>query len=87
MITFYCLRFETSQPEGPDSRIYNPQEHGGPVISPGIGFPFHRLLRATLEVFEPAFTRDLLCWRGPAANDRPTDRTAGQDMHVFPIYD
>jgi hypothetical protein len=28
------------QPEGPDPRIYIPQEQGGPVIPPGTGFPF-----------------------------------------------
>jgi hypothetical protein len=33
------------QPGRPGSRIYIPQEQGGPVISPGIGFPLHRLLR------------------------------------------
>jgi hypothetical protein len=33
------------QPGGPGSRIYIPQEEGGPVIAPGTGFPFRRLLR------------------------------------------
>jgi hypothetical protein len=33
------------QPGGPGSRIYIPQEQGGPVMSPGTGFPFRRLLR------------------------------------------
>jgi hypothetical protein len=33
------------QPGGPGSRIYIPQEQGGPVIPPGTGFPFRRLLR------------------------------------------
>jgi hypothetical protein len=33
------------QPGGPGPRIYIPQEHGGPVMSPGIWFPFHHLLR------------------------------------------
>jgi hypothetical protein len=33
------------QPGWPGSRIYIPQEQGGPVIPPGTGFPFHRLLR------------------------------------------
>jgi hypothetical protein len=33
------------QPGGPGPRIYIPQEQGGPVIPPGTGFPFHRLLR------------------------------------------
>jgi hypothetical protein len=32
------------QPVGPGPRIYNPQEPGGPVIPPGTGFPFRRLL-------------------------------------------
>jgi hypothetical protein len=30
---------------GPDSRIYIPQEQSDPVIPPGTGFPFRRLLR------------------------------------------
>jgi hypothetical protein len=30
---------------GPGPRIYIPQEQRGPVIPPGIWFPFHRLLR------------------------------------------
>jgi hypothetical protein len=30
---------------GPGSLIYIPQEQGGPVIPPGTGFPFRRLLR------------------------------------------
>jgi predicted PurR-regulated permease PerM len=34
-----------SQPGGPGPRIYIPQEQGGPVIPPGTGFPFRRLLR------------------------------------------
>jgi hypothetical protein len=33
------------QPGGPGFRIYIPQEQGGPVIPPGTGFPFCRLLR------------------------------------------
>jgi hypothetical protein len=33
------------QPGGPGPRIYIPQEQGGPVITPGTGFPFRRLLR------------------------------------------
>jgi hypothetical protein len=36
-----------AQPGGPGSRIYIPQEQGGPVIPPGTGFPFCRLLRLT----------------------------------------
>jgi hypothetical protein len=42
------------KPEGPGSRIYIPQEQGGPVIPPGTGFPFRRLLLlagTTVEVF------------------------------------
>jgi hypothetical protein len=35
------------QHEGPGPCIYIPQEQGGPVISPGTGFPFRRLLRLT----------------------------------------
>jgi hypothetical protein len=33
------------QPGGPGPRIYIPQVLGGPVILPGTGFPFRRLLR------------------------------------------
>jgi hypothetical protein len=33
------------QPGGPGPRIYIHQEQGGPVITPGTGFPFRRLLR------------------------------------------
>jgi hypothetical protein len=33
------------QPGGPGPRVYIPQKQGGPVIPPGTGFPFHRLLR------------------------------------------
>jgi hypothetical protein len=33
------------QPGGPGPRIHIPQEQGGPVIPPGTGFPFRRLLR------------------------------------------
>jgi hypothetical protein len=33
------------QPGGPGPRNYIPQEQGGPVIPPGTGFPFLRLLR------------------------------------------
>jgi hypothetical protein len=34
-----------TQPGGPGSHIYIPQEQGGPVIPPGTGSPFRRLLR------------------------------------------
>jgi hypothetical protein len=30
MTTFYCLKFESLQPEGPGPRIYMPQEQGSP---------------------------------------------------------
>jgi hypothetical protein len=33
-----------SQPGGPSPRIYIPQEQGGPLIPPGTGFTFRRLL-------------------------------------------
>jgi hypothetical protein len=33
------------QPGGPGPRIYKSQGQGVPVIPPGTGFPFHRLLR------------------------------------------
>jgi hypothetical protein len=34
-----------SQPGGPGSRVYIPQEQGGPVIPPGTPFPLRRHLR------------------------------------------
>jgi hypothetical protein len=34
-----------SEPGGPGPRIYIPQEQGGPVVPPGTGLPFRRLLR------------------------------------------
>jgi hypothetical protein len=40
------------QPRGPGSRIYNPQEKGGPVIPPGIGFPLRRLLRLIVSGYK-----------------------------------
>jgi hypothetical protein len=33
------------KPGGPGPRIYIPLEQGGPVITPGTGFPFRRLLQ------------------------------------------
>jgi hypothetical protein len=42
MTTFYCLRFET--PPTWRATLF-PQEQDGPVIPPGTGFPFRRLLR------------------------------------------
>jgi hypothetical protein len=50
------------QPGGPGSRIYIPQDQGGPVIPPGTRLLFCRLLRlagTTVEVFYPASTRFL----------------------------
>jgi hypothetical protein len=47
MTTFYCLRFDTPPTWRVSSRVYIPQEQGGPVIPPGTGFPFQRLLRLT----------------------------------------
>jgi hypothetical protein len=49
-----CLYFSISdsrlpQPGGPDPRIYIPPEQGAPVISPGTGFPFRRLLSPGIE--------------------------------------
>jgi hypothetical protein len=38
------LRFESPQRGGSGPRIYIPQEQGRPIIPPGTGFPFHRLL-------------------------------------------
>jgi hypothetical protein len=47
---FYCLIWDSPNLEGQVPRIYIPQKQGGPIISPGTGFPFWRLLR-------PASTR------------------------------
>jgi hypothetical protein len=38
---------DSPQPGGPGHRIYIPQEQGCPVIPPGTGFTFRRLLRLT----------------------------------------
>jgi hypothetical protein len=43
----YCLRLRLPQPGGPGPHIYILQEQGGPVITPGTGFPFRRLLWLT----------------------------------------
>jgi hypothetical protein len=51
---YFTVSFETPQPGGPGSRIYIPQEQGGPVIPPGTGFPFLSPLTtrsAAVEVF------------------------------------
>jgi hypothetical protein len=45
MTTFYYLRFETPRTEGPGPLFYIPQEQGGPLVPPGTGFQFRRLLR------------------------------------------
>jgi hypothetical protein len=45
MTIFYCLRFETPPTWRARPRIYIPQEHAGPVIPPGTGFPFRSPLR------------------------------------------
>jgi hypothetical protein len=41
----YCLVWDSPQPGEPGSCIYIPQEQGGPVTPPGIGFPLRPLLR------------------------------------------
>jgi hypothetical protein len=38
-------RLRLPQPRAPVSRIYIPQEQGGPIVPPGTGFPLRRLLR------------------------------------------
>jgi hypothetical protein len=46
MTTFYCLKFETPPIwRARSPYLYPPQEYGGPVIPPGTGFPFRRLIR------------------------------------------
>jgi hypothetical protein len=43
--TICLFHFRLQQPGQPDPRTYIPQEQGGPVIPPGTGFPFLRLIR------------------------------------------
>jgi hypothetical protein len=38
-------QIQDPQPGGPDPHIYIPQEEGGPVVPPGTGFQFRRLVR------------------------------------------
>jgi hypothetical protein len=46
LITYFIVSNSTlPQPGGRGTRIYIPQEQGGPVIPPGIGFLFRHLLR------------------------------------------
>jgi hypothetical protein len=73
------------QPGGPGPRIYIPQEQGDPVLRPGIGFPFRRLLRLTGRQCRysnpPPHGRDwndLLC-----PIDNPSTRTAAQKTTLF----
>jgi hypothetical protein len=64
MTTFYCLRFETP----PTWRTRSPYSYPpgtSPVIPPGTGFP----LRATVEVFDPASTRDTCLYIVPVCFD------------------
>jgi hypothetical protein len=42
---FLAQFFRLSQPGGPGPRTYILQEQGSPVIPPGTGFPFRRLLQ------------------------------------------
>jgi hypothetical protein len=37
-------QIQDSQPGRPDPHIYIPQEQGGPVVPPGTGFQFRRLV-------------------------------------------
>jgi hypothetical protein len=55
---FTVLDSRLPQPGGPSPRIYIPQEQGGPVIPPGTGFPFRRLLRLAYK------TRFFYCFVG-----------------------
>jgi hypothetical protein len=46
LVPYFTLSdWRLSQPGGPGSHIYIPQEEGGPVIPQGTGFPVRRLLR------------------------------------------
>jgi hypothetical protein len=42
--TLYCLLWYSPKSGGPGPHIHIPQEQGSQVISPGTGFPLHRLL-------------------------------------------
>jgi hypothetical protein len=51
---FYCLIWDSPNLEGQVPAFISPKEQAGPVIPPGTGFPFCRLLRlaeTTVEVF------------------------------------
>jgi hypothetical protein len=57
------------QPGGPGSRIYNSQEQGGLVITPGIGFPLTEHGRSSHIASEPTYrkttcsTSSTVVWR------------------------
>jgi hypothetical protein len=53
------------QPAGSGSRIYIPQEKGGPVTPPGTGFPFRRLLRLAGLRWRPSLYS---LWEDPIEN-------------------
>jgi hypothetical protein len=44
-VTVLYSHLRLPQPKGPGSCIYIPQENGGPVMHPGTGFPWRRLLQ------------------------------------------
>jgi hypothetical protein len=66
---FIILFLRFPQPGGPGTRIYIPQEQGGPRYTPGHWVPFPSPLttrRATVEVFSPASTwerGDCILWQ------------------------
>jgi hypothetical protein len=60
-----------AQLRGSGPCIYIHQEQDGPVIPPGTEFPFSSsptTRRATVELFDPASTRDATCFNYPTCN-------------------
>jgi hypothetical protein len=63
------------QPGGPGPHIYIPQEHGGPVIPPGTGSPFHCLLRLAGQPSLLAIQHWLTKWQLKANRSKSTHVT------------
>jgi hypothetical protein len=63
MTTFYCLRFETPPTWRARSAYLYPPGRGSPIYTPSHWVPFSSpptTRRTTVEVFDPASTRDAL---------------------------
>jgi hypothetical protein len=68
---------------GPGPCIYIFQEQGGPVMSPGTGFPFRRLLQ--LAAFEPASTTTA-CSQNPSLYSLCMDRIGNNASLLLRVY-